>query len=98
MSGSPADSDKPSEVSHRCRRTRAMASTKVGDGLSYQDPGRVDTWMNRRGDWPGTSHIPMVQPDELAPPGVWPAGQTAETLTARAQFGVTWGPTDGGTT
>ena len=22
------------------------------------EPGRVDTWMNRRGDWPGTSHIP----------------------------------------
>ena len=35
-SGSPADSSKPSDASHRCRRTRAMASTKVGDGLSYQ--------------------------------------------------------------
>ena len=23
-------------------------------------PGRVDTWMNRRGDWPGTAHIPMA--------------------------------------
>ena len=60
------------------------------------EPGRVDTWMNRRGDWPGTAHIPMVQPDLLAPPGVWLAGQTAETLTgervARAEFGVTWGP------
>src|SRR4029079_1598180 len=21
-------------------------------------PGRIDTWMNRRGDWPGTGHIP----------------------------------------
>ena len=62
------------------------------------EPGRVDTWMNRRGDWPGTAHIPMVQPEALAPPGVWLAGQTAATLTgervARAEFGVTWGPTD----
>ena len=60
------------------------------------EPGRVDTWMNRRGDWPGTAHIPMVQPDLLAAPGVWLAGQTAQTLTgervARAEFGVTWGP------
>ena len=31
-----ADSEKPSDASHRWRRTRAMASTKVGDGLSYQ--------------------------------------------------------------
>ena len=60
------------------------------------EPGRVDTWMNRRGDWPGTAHIPMVQPEALAAPGVWLAGQTAETLTgvmvSRAEFGVTWGP------
>ena len=60
------------------------------------EPGRVDTWMNRRGDWPGTAHIPMVQPEALASPGVWLAGQTAETLTgervSRAEFGVTWGP------
>ena len=64
--------------------------------VNVLDPGRVDTWMNRRGDWPGTSHIPMVQPDALAPPGVWLAGQTAGTLTgalvSRAEFGVTWGP------
>ena len=60
-------------------------------------PGRVDTWMNRRGDWPGTAHIPMVQPDEVIPAAVWLAGQSAETFTAqvveRADFGVTWGPT-----
>ena len=60
------------------------------------EPGRVDTWMNRRGDWPGTAHIPMVQPEALAAPGVWLAGQTAETLTgalvSRAEFGETWGP------
>ena len=36
MSVLAADSEKPSEASHRCRRARAMASTKVGDGLAYQ--------------------------------------------------------------
>ena len=59
-------------------------------------PGRVDTWMNRRGDWPGTAHIPMVEADEIAAPAVWLAEQTAETfsghLVERAEFGVTWGP------
>jgi NAD(P)-dependent dehydrogenase (short-subunit alcohol dehydrogenase family) len=58
-------------------------------------PGRVDTWMNRRGDWPGTAHIPMVQPDEVTDAAVWLAGQTAGTFTGqvveRADFGVTWG-------
>jgi len=58
-------------------------------------PGRVDTWMNRNGDWPGTAHIPMVQPDEVIPAAVWLAQQTAETFTGRvverADFGVTWG-------
>ena len=58
-------------------------------------PGRVDTWMNRRGDWPGTAHIPMVQPDAVTDAAVWLAGQTAETFTGqvveRADFGVTWG-------
>ncbi len=58
-------------------------------------PGRVDTWMNRRGDWPGTAHIPMVQPAEVADAAVWLAGQTAGTFTGqvveRADFGVTWG-------
>ncbi len=66
------------------------------------EPGRVDTWMNRRGDWPGTAHIPMVQPEALAPPGVWLAGQTAATLTgalvSRAEFGDTWGPQSEATT
>ena len=36
MSVLAADSEKPSEASHKCRRARAMASTKVGDGLAYQ--------------------------------------------------------------
>lgn len=58
-------------------------------------PGRVDTWMNRRGDWPGTAHIPMVPPEEVIPAAVWLAQQTAQTFTGqvveRADFGVTWG-------
>ena len=64
--------------------------------VNILDPGRVDTWMNRRGDWPGTAHIPMVQPEALAAPGVWLAGQTAATMTgqlvARTEFAVKWGP------
>ena len=59
-------------------------------------PGRMDTWMNRNGDWPGTAHIPLVGVDEIVPPAVWLAEQTAETFTGnlveRAEFGVTWGP------
>jgi NAD(P)-dependent dehydrogenase (short-subunit alcohol dehydrogenase family) len=58
-------------------------------------PGRVDTWMNRRGDWPGTDHIPLVEPDAIVPAAVWLAGQRAATFTGRrverADFGVTWG-------
>ena len=64
--------------------------------VNVLEPGRVDTWMNRNGDWPGTAHIPMVQPGEIIPSAVWLAGQTADTLTgqrvARSEFGVTWGP------
>jgi NAD(P)-dependent dehydrogenase (short-subunit alcohol dehydrogenase family) len=59
-------------------------------------PGRIDTWMNRRGDWPGTAHIPMAQPEAMIPAAVWLAQQTAATFTGqvveRADFGVTWGP------
>ena len=62
-------------------------------------PGRVDTWMNRRGDWPGTAHIPMVQPEEVVPAAVWLAGQTAQTFTGqvaeRSDFGNTWGAVEG---
>ena len=36
MSGSAADIEKPSDDSHKCRRTDAMASMKVGAGLAYQ--------------------------------------------------------------
>jgi len=62
--------------------------------VSVLSPGRVDTWMNRNGDWPGTTHIPMVQPDSIIPAAVWLAGQAATftgQLVERADFGVTWG-------
>ena len=59
-------------------------------------PGRVDTWMNRNGNWPGTEHMPMAQTEEIIPAAAWLAEQTAETFTGqlveRAEFGVTWGP------
>lgn len=64
--------------------------------VNLLSPGRVDTWMNRRGDWPGTAHIPMVEPDAVMPAAVWLAGQRAETFTGRiverADFGRSWGP------
>jgi len=63
--------------------------------VNVLSPGRVDTWMNRRGDWPGTAHIPMAQPDEIIPAAVWLAGQSAESFTGqmieRSDFGKTWG-------
>ena len=66
--------------------------------VNVLSPGRVDTWMNRNGDWPGTSHIPMEQPDAIIPAAVWLATQTAASFTGqvveRAEFGVTWGPED----
>ena len=62
-------------------------------------PGRVDTWMNRNGDWPGTAHIPMEQSESIIPAAVWLAGQSAATFTGqrveRAEFGKTWGPEHG---
>ena len=64
--------------------------------VNVLSPGRVDTWMNRRGDWPGTAHIPMVQPDEIIPAAVWLASRNAESFTGqlieRAEFGKSWGP------
>jgi NAD(P)-dependent dehydrogenase (short-subunit alcohol dehydrogenase family) len=64
--------------------------------VNVLSPGRVDTWMNRRGDWPGTGHIPMVQPDTIIPAAVWLAQQSATSFTGqlveRADFGRTWGP------
>ena len=64
--------------------------------VNVLSPGRVDTWMNRRGAWPGTAHIPMVQPEAIMPAAIWLAQQSAATFTGqvveRADFGVTWGP------
>jgi len=69
--------------------------------VNVLSPGRVDTWMNRRGDWPGTAHIPMAQPDAIIPAAVWLAQQTAGSFTGqvveRADFGITWGPGATGT-
>ena len=64
--------------------------------VNVLSPGRVDTWMNRRGDWPGTAHIPMEQPASINQAAVWLAAQKASTFTGqrveRAEFGITWGP------
>lgn len=64
--------------------------------VNVLSPGRVDTWMNRHGDWPGTSHIPMERPEAIIPAAVWVAAQSAASFTGqvveRAEFGVTWGP------
>ena len=64
--------------------------------VNVLSPGRVDTWMNRRGDWPGTAHIPMEQPDSINQAAVWLATQKASTFTGhrveRAEFGTNWGP------
>ena len=64
--------------------------------VNVLSPGRVDTWMNRRGDWPGTAHIPMEQPDSISQSAVWLAAQKASTFTGhrveRDEFGANWGP------
>ncbi|MBI4246292.1 MAG: SDR family oxidoreductase [Candidatus Rokubacteria bacterium] len=66
-----------------------------GIAVNLLSPGRVDTWMNRKGDWPGTGHIPLAPPAAVVPAAVWLAGQRAATFTGqvveRADFGVTWG-------
>ena len=66
-----------------------------GIAVNLLSPGRVDTWMNRRGDWIGTAHIPMVEPAEVIPAALWLAEQSAVTFTGqvveRADFGHTWG-------
>ena len=63
--------------------------------VNLLNPGRMDTWMNRNGDWAGTAHIPLNQPDAIIPSAVWLASQTAGTFTGRlveiSDFGVTWG-------
>jgi NAD(P)-dependent dehydrogenase (short-subunit alcohol dehydrogenase family) len=63
--------------------------------VNVLNPGKMDTWMNRNGHWPGTEHIPMEQPDCIVPAAVWLAEQTATSFTGqlvgRADFGITWG-------
>ena len=76
----------------------SLAEEVRPDGIAVNvlSPGRVDTWMNRHGDWPGTAHIPLAQPDAVVPAALWLAGQRAGSFTGqvveRADFGVTWGP------
>ncbi len=69
--------------------------------VNVLSPGRVDTWMNRHGDWPGPAHIPMAQPQAIMPAAVWLAQQTAASFTGqvveRADFGIRWGPDVAGT-
>ena len=64
--------------------------------VNLLNPGRMDTWMNRNGDWPGTADIPMKDPETVIPAAVWLAGQSADNFTAQrvelADFGVSWGP------
>ncbi len=64
--------------------------------VNVLSPGRVDTWMNRHGDWPGTAHIPMEQPDSINDAAVWLAAQKAFTFSGhrveRSEFGANWGP------
>jgi NAD(P)-dependent dehydrogenase (short-subunit alcohol dehydrogenase family) len=51
--------------------------------VNVLNPGRIDTWMNRNGDWPGTAHMPMEQPDVVVPAAVWLASRTAATFTGQ---------------
>lgn len=64
--------------------------------VNILSPGKVDTWMNRRGHWPGTESIPMDPPESIRQAAVWLAGVTAADFTGhrveRAEFGATWGP------
>ena len=64
--------------------------------VNVLSPGKVDTWMNRRGHWPGTEGIPMDQPETIREAALWLAGIKAQDFTGqrveRAEFGKTWGP------
>ena len=64
--------------------------------VNVLSPGKVDTWMNRRGHWPGTEGIPMDQPETIREAALWLAEVKADNFTGRrverADFGVRWGP------
>ena len=64
--------------------------------VNVLSPGKVDTWMNRRGHWPGTERIPMDQPETIREAALWLAGVKASDFSGnrveRAEFGATWGP------
>ena len=64
--------------------------------VNVLSPGKVDTWMNRRGHWPGTEGIPMDEPETIRDAALWLAGIKASDFTGyrveRAAFGQTWGP------
>jgi NAD(P)-dependent dehydrogenase (short-subunit alcohol dehydrogenase family) len=70
-----------------------------GIAVNALRPGRLDTWMNRRGDWPGTAHMPLEPPEAVVPAALWLAEQTADTFSGhvvdKADFGVAWGPRAG---
>jgi NAD(P)-dependent dehydrogenase (short-subunit alcohol dehydrogenase family) len=38
--------------------------------VNILNQGRVDTWMNRRGDGPGTGHIPIAPREAIVPAAV----------------------------
>jgi NAD(P)-dependent dehydrogenase (short-subunit alcohol dehydrogenase family) len=79
------------------RACLSLAEEVRGHGIAVNVlvPGRLDTWMNRHGDWPGTAHMPMEPPEAVVPAAVWLARQSAGTFTGqvveRAEYGVTWG-------
>ncbi len=64
--------------------------------VNVLSPGKVDTWMNRRGHWLGTEGIPMDPPETIRDAALWLAEIRASDFTGhrveRAQFGHTWGP------
>ena len=64
--------------------------------VNVLSPGKVDTWMNRRGHWPGTEGIPMDEPETIRDAAMWLAGIKASDFSGhrveRAEFGRTWGP------
>ena len=64
--------------------------------VNVLSPGKVDTWMNRRGHWPGTEGIPMDEPETIRDAALWLADIKASNFTGhrieRAEFGKTWGP------